>query len=252
MKTKLAFLAAIAAMMVPGLALAQATTATFPTSVDISNGAMDTLNVELTCNGGTPLVQDFDLGNGDSVTFSVQNIDIATASCSIALSGVDAGYTVTNAADCEWAAGELAAENICDLMIEPIATAVLVYTNIDTDGDTSIDPTFETVISCMNVNPNPDSSFIDVTVTDTTGAFTANWYADPNGGTDCTVDLTGNDSAVEGDSCAFSFNVGDATAGCDVEGTVFFEGIPTLSQYGMAIMVLLMLGVGFVGFRRFV
>jgi hypothetical protein len=33
---------------------------------------------------------------------------------------------------------------------------------------------------------------------------------------------------------------------------VFFEGIPTLSQYGMAIMALLMLGVGFVGFRRFV
>ncbi|NNJ79124.1 MAG: IPTL-CTERM sorting domain-containing protein, partial [Xanthomonadales bacterium] len=45
---------------------------------------------------------------------------------------------------------------------------------------------------------------------------------------------------------------GDEEAGCDVEGTVFFEGIPTLSQYGMAIMVLLMLGVGFVGMRRFV
>jgi hypothetical protein len=41
-------------------------------------------------------------------------------------------------------------------------------------------------------------------------------------------------------------------AGCDVEGTVFFEGIPTLSQYGLAIMALLMLGVGFVGMRRFV
>ena len=39
---------------------------------------------------------------------------------------------------------------------------------------------------------------------------------------------------------------------CDIEASVFFEGIPTLSQYGMAVMVLLMLGVGFVGFRRFV
>jgi hypothetical protein len=33
--------------------------------------------------------------------------------------------------------------------------------------------------------------------------------------------------------------------------TVFFEGIPTLSQYGLALMALLMLGVGMVGFRRF-
>jgi len=39
---------------------------------------------------------------------------------------------------------------------------------------------------------------------------------------------------------------------CDFTNTVFFEGIPTLSQYGMAIMALLMLSVGFVGFRRFV
>jgi hypothetical protein len=39
---------------------------------------------------------------------------------------------------------------------------------------------------------------------------------------------------------------------CTIENTIFFEGIPTLNQYGLAIMALLMLGVGFVGFRRFV
>ena len=39
---------------------------------------------------------------------------------------------------------------------------------------------------------------------------------------------------------------------CVMTNTVFFEGIPTLNQYGMAIMALLMLGMGFVGFRRFV
>jgi hypothetical protein len=38
--------------------------------------------------------------------------------------------------------------------------------------------------------------------------------------------------------------------GCAITNTVFFEGIPTLSQYGLAIMALLMLGVGLVGFRR--
>jgi hypothetical protein len=33
---------------------------------------------------------------------------------------------------------------------------------------------------------------------------------------------------------------------------VFFEGIPTLSPRGLALMALLMLGAGFVGLRRFV
>jgi hypothetical protein len=33
--------------------------------------------------------------------------------------------------------------------------------------------------------------------------------------------------------------------------TAFYEGIPTLSQYGMAILALLMLGIGMVGFRRY-
>jgi hypothetical protein len=33
---------------------------------------------------------------------------------------------------------------------------------------------------------------------------------------------------------------------------VFFEGIPTLSQWSLAILALLMLGMGFVGQRRLV
>jgi len=38
---------------------------------------------------------------------------------------------------------------------------------------------------------------------------------------------------------------------CTFTNTVFFEGIPTLNQYGMALMALLMLGLGVIGFRRF-
>ncbi|MFC1720144.1 IPTL-CTERM sorting domain-containing protein [Pseudomonadota bacterium] len=38
---------------------------------------------------------------------------------------------------------------------------------------------------------------------------------------------------------------------CTIVNTVFFEGIPTLSQYGVALMALLMLGFGVLGLRRF-
>ena len=39
---------------------------------------------------------------------------------------------------------------------------------------------------------------------------------------------------------------------CTITNTVFFEGIPALNQYGMAILTLLMPGLGVVGMRRFV
>ena len=42
------------------------------------------------------------------------------------------------------------------------------------------------------------------------------------------------------------------TITCTVTNTfAFFEGIPTLSQFGRGIMALLMLALGVVGFRRF-
>ena len=77
--------------------------------------------------------------------------------------------------------------------------------------------------------------------------------------TTCYTKESLKDSYVELDNgCGESLSEGTimVSAGmgdeCTMTNTVFFEGIPTLNQYGMAIMALLMLGVGFVGFRRFV
>jgi hypothetical protein len=76
--------------------------------------------------------------------------------------------------------------------------------------------------------------------------------------TECWAGEPDVDSAVEVESdCGTKEAPGmSVTAGngdsCTISNTLFFEGIPTLNQYGMAIMALLMLSVGFVGFRRFV
>jgi len=49
----------------------------------------------------------------------------------------------------------------------------------------------------------------------------------------------------------FSGDVGHMIT-CTVTNTfVFFEGIPVLNRYGLALLVLLMLGIGVIGFRRF-
>jgi hypothetical protein len=65
------------------------------------------------------------------------------------------------------------------------------------------------------------------------------------------------DDAVEMDSdCGTALAPGMTVSienddSCRMTNTVFYEGIPTLSQYGLAIMALLTLGIGLVGFRRY-
>ena len=62
-----------------------------------------------------------------------------------------------------------------------------------------------------------------------------------------------NDDAVLVDNGCLDIELAAGMgAECTITNTVFYEGIPTLNQYGMAIMALLMLGMGLVGFRRFV
>ncbi len=69
----------------------------------------------------------------------------------------------------------------------------------------------------------------------------------------CRVEETVFDSAVEIDNGCNDLEISAASGGasCLITNTVFFEGIPTLNQYGMALLALLMLGLGLVGFRRF-
>ena len=187
-------------------------------------------------------------GGGPGVTFTVTDLPDSGVDCAVTESGGNDGYTADLGA-CAWT-GVTSDVYSCPIVNVPEPTAVTVETVIDS-GDAAIDDSFVTTISCDSVNPTTDANFIAVTINDSTGTFEANWYADPDGGTDCTVSTVFASSAIEAMPCTFSFDVGDETSGCVAEGTVFFEGIPTLSQYGMVLMALLMLGVGFVGMRRF-
>jgi uncharacterized repeat protein (TIGR01451 family) len=71
--------------------------------------------------------------------------------------------------------------------------------------------------------------------------------------TECWATENIQDNAVEVTNGCIDLEVAAGMGDeCTITNTVFFEGIPTLNQYGMAIMALLMLGVGLLGFRRFV
>ena len=93
--------------------------------------------------------------------------------------------------------------------------------------------------SCLELEGNGDTTFTPQVIPEWPGSH-------------CVVVEEIYDNAVEVDNRCNNINVshGDGDS-CLITNTVFFEGIPTLSQYGMAMLVLLMLGAGLVGFRRY-
>ena len=265
MNIKRAFLAVSAAAMLPGLAMAQLAPTTFPTTVDFSNDAVATVTVTLTCNTGTPLVQSFDISEGNGVDFVVQELDIAapTSACDITMDGLADGYTSTTV--CSFGsvapAVALAASNPCEFLATPEESTLLVSKTWEGEGaDISTESTH--TFTCTNAATLPTATVFGTISTTFTipGEVTDapfGFYPDPDGISLCNVveDEALLDSAVESDQgceTPIAFTVGSGSESCTIANTVFYEGIPTLSQYGLAIMALLMLGVGFVGFRRFV
>jgi len=181
--------------------------------------------------------------------------------------------------DCRWqldSEGDADDELVCDIVNKPDPALIRVNKTWVVEGaDLGFDGDYKIRVKCDVGQGSNDLYLVD---TDNSDAHDWSWcgghwcgagvranYEDgnayyeftlrkPTNGGECEVYEDFDDSVVESDnSCDDWFEVaagGEYT--CDIVNTVFFEGIPTLNQYGMAILALLMLGVGFVGFRRFV
>ncbi len=111
--------------------------------------------------------------------------------------------------------------------------------------------------SCYNVRTSPGGSSTSVSGDlsfegDSDDSIT-DIYPHWNGSSYCTIDEINVDDAVEADpsDCALVPVTLGSEASCTIYNTLFLEGIPTLNQYGMALLALLMLGMGIIGFRRY-
>jgi hypothetical protein len=158
----------------------------------------------------------------------------------------------------------------------PVEVAVTKVWDITTPGGEAIDTTVDVTIRCVNtLIDNPVNRTFRIDPEDyVNGAATVKTMVVPGFArkeppifvpTLCwATENASTDNAVEVENGCVTGNYPDGNylpaltvsagngASCTITNTVFFEGIPTLSQWGMAIMALLMLGVGLVGFRRFV
>jgi hypothetical protein len=276
MNMKRATTVLLAAMLLPGVAMAQIDTrATFSVTKNFADGNdVAEVTISLDCTSGQILDQDKILGDNDTVEFIVTAFTDGTPNCFIVEGDVTDGYSAEydgngDSSDCTWTAVANGDANNCTVTNTPDVVEIVVTKDWVLTGDNNdVDLGYDLKASCTNVfRDRSESGGAEDTAgkggykkigrdgsagpasNDHTFTFRPGFPSST-----CKVDERVYDSAIEVDDSdcqGLVISAGEDSA-CTITNTVFFEGIPTLSQYGMAIMALLMLGVGFVGFRRFV
>ena len=234
--------------------------ARFKVTKTFSDGNDAEVDVMLSCNSGLPLEQSFTIAGGDTdgVTFVVTNLPEAGADCEVTESGGPAGYTVSYNG-CSWE-DAVPGNYVCTITntADDATYTVVKDWVIEGIGGDLLNPVAEVSITCDGAIQGVDEDDGSWTKTGDLGdggtlvaKVDVGTIAEP---TTCyateTITQSGVESMAEG--CGEVSLSAGGTYTCTFTNTVFFEGIPTLSQYGLAIMALLMLGVGFVGMRRFV
>jgi hypothetical protein len=235
--------------------------ALFKVTKTFSDGSDDEVDVMLTCNTGLPLDQTFSIAGGDpdGVTFVVTDIPELGATCEVTESGSPPGYTaVLNGGDgCTWEGVMLGDFYTCEITNEakPATYTVVKEWVVEREGGLAVNAEADVTITC-------DSEI------DGGWQHHGKWYLKGTLGDGdklvASVDVTEGPATCWANEKIHQSGVESEASGCDATelsaggshtctftNTVFFEGIPTLSQYGLALLALLMLGVGFVGFRRF-
>jgi len=233
----------------------------------------NTAEVEVTLDCSTGLILDQsktivpyyvdDLNN--QVTFVLAGLADTPASCTVSESEAPDGYTAyyvdltgTGTADedgCHYEDVVVGTNVLCGVInrVDPVEVVVeKVWEGLNDDEELFAAITMQ----CVNVLPaDAQDEWFEVVSSDdgNVEAIVASVKPKSDGSTYCEVEEENYSGAVESSGCAgtFTVSVGQSGAGCTIVNTVFYEGIPTLNQYGMALLALLMLGIGFAGFRRF-
>lgn len=240
-------------------------TARFAVSVAYSDGNTAAVNVMLSCNNGLPLEQDFSISDGSPVEFILTDFTPGEADCTVSASGGVDGYAVSfdngseiSGSGCVFtdiAPGEYA----CTLTntLEQVTYTINKQWLFSEEED-GIKQQVSLEVTCENFRLGPDgildsgSEAGEIGVEQSTISFDIypNWTTPE---TRCQAVETQIVSGVESDQgCAdwLILTPGGAEQSCTITNTVFFEGIPTLNRTGLALLVLLMMGVGFVVLRR--
>jgi len=249
------------------------------------------VEVQLLCNTGLPLQQSFviseaggglDPSSASVVTFVVTSFTDGAMDCTVTESPVDGyepGYLASGDSQsddddsenpgCNFIAVSQGDINSCEITNSLNSKEVHINKKWMLNGDNNtIDPSYKLVLFCDGEildgtrQGESDIWYKELYSGNSLGTadhdFQPDVYPDWDGGTECWVTEMVSSSSVEpSNGCGTAAAPGllveieGPEPSCTITNTVFFEGIPSLNRYGLAIMALLMLSVGFVGFRRF-
>jgi uncharacterized repeat protein (TIGR01451 family) len=256
--------------------------ATFRVSKDFTDDNPMEVEVLLSCNTGQFLDQDKMIAEGDDVTFVATSFTPGNMNCAVS-EMVPSGYAPAyEAIDDPNGSATLVYDDEngcyfegisfgafeCRITNTPLPVPIVIEKQwvFNSESASAIDAEFELTLFCngdivdndLACPANPESPVgVSLPASECKGfagsgnqVFTAEIIPDyPS--TQCYVTERLLDAAVEVNNGCLDLEVSAGQGdGCVVVNTVFFEGIPTLSQYGMALLALLMLGMGFVGVRR--
>jgi hypothetical protein len=240
------------------------TVARFQVTKDFTDGSTDEVEVTLTCNTGLPLEQSLTIAGGDptGVTFVVRDYIDGTMSCSVTEATNTPGYDA-DATGCVWD-NVMTSDSPFSCVINNTAqdatfTAWMEWNNYEGGDAVDADEEVQVTITCNSLITSSNGSTGSCGIgcwkawkdlgDDDALTVTASTLL---GSTSCSASQGDLPSGVESsDDCGIHIIPAGGIDSCKFTNTVFFEGIPTLSQYGLALMALLMLGMGMVGFRRF-
>jgi subtilisin-like proprotein convertase family protein len=238
--------------------------ATFRVTKDFSDDNPGEVTVSLDCNTGLVLDQDKLISEGEYVEFVVTDFTDGQLSCTVT-EDVPAGYSAeyfsrgtSNTEGCEFEEVGFGDAYRCNVVNTPEPVSLTVnktwlYPGSEVDTDEGYDLHFYCDAEIEGGYSNsPTDWYYDWYGLEGDGSNSITVHPSWQGNT-CWVNEDPFSDFVEQDvsDCqGVAIELG-ADASCEIINTVFYEGIPTLSHYGIAVLALSLLGLGMVGFRRY-
>jgi hypothetical protein len=239
---------------------------TFLVTKDFDDDNEAAVEVKISCNTGVPLEQTKKITEQQHVEFVVRDFKSGELDCDIS-EVVPEGYLATYSASslggnagsigqdssgCHY--GKVVNGRFSCHIVNALQKARVDVTKIWFDVKEEFNnPTFASAEwVCTPVARGSDRGTLWFQGTESTDSF--HIYPYWKGGSVCKVTERVSEGGVLSDDsdCASIVVPPGGRGECTIENTRLYEGIPTLSQYGLALLALLMLGVGVIAFRRVV